>query len=121
MIHQMRLSVVVVAVALGTFPTKVPRIFRIFVVNFLPNFAPNFHNFVGSFRASFPRTRRPVKFTKDPRPFLMHSFQANTKKHTHKKPLESRQSKDPEGIESDFVITRLHLNPDHPVTTPYSA
>ena len=61
--------------------TKVPRIFRIVVPNFLPNFAPNFPRiFQGVFVLCFQGNGDQEKFTKNPRPFSMQNSQATTKK-----------------------------------------
>ena len=58
--------------------TKVLRIFRIFLPDFLLRiFLEFFEDFLWSL---FPRKRRPQKFTKNPRHFSMPKPQANTKK-----------------------------------------
>ena len=69
--------------------TKVPRIFRILVPNFLPKNFPRV--FRGSFVLCFPGDGDHKKFTKNPLPFSIPNPQANTKT-IHKVFLESRQS-----------------------------
>ena len=61
--------------------TKVPRIFRFFVLDFAPNFAPNFPRiFQRFFVLHFVGNGHQKKFTKNPRHFSMQNSRANTEK-----------------------------------------
>ena len=73
--------------------TKVPGIFRIFVLDFAPNFAPNFPRiFCGSFVRRFVGKGDHQKLTRNPRRFSMQNSQANMKKQYSHCFLQSRQS-----------------------------